>query len=110
MSDSQKLEINCALKIQKPAHEVFEAIVDPSKMSKYFISKSSGRMEAGNTVTWQFPEFDMEFPVHVHEVESDKRIVYSWENAEDGASTTVEINLKPVDGNETFVSITERSR
>jgi len=39
------LEIKAAIQILKPAHEVFEAIVDPSKMSNYFISKGSGRME-----------------------------------------------------------------
>ena len=33
--------------ILKPAHEVFEAIVDPDKMNKYFITTSTGRMENG---------------------------------------------------------------
>ncbi len=46
MSNTQQLQIKTSLKIQKPVHEVFEAIVDPSKMSNYFISKSTGRMEA----------------------------------------------------------------
>ncbi len=52
------LEIKAALMMGKPVHEVFEAIVDPSKMSNYFISKSTGRMEEGKTLTWQFPEMD----------------------------------------------------
>jgi uncharacterized protein YndB with AHSA1/START domain len=110
MPDNQKLEIKVGLKIQKPAHDVFEAIVDPSKMSNYFISKSSGRIEQGKTVTWQFPEFDMQFSVRVHEVQPDKFISYSWDNAEDGTTTTVEITLKPMGNSETFVSITEKSR
>jgi len=71
MPDNHKLEISCSLKIQKPAHEVFEAIVDPIKMSNYFIAKSTGRLEPGKTVTWQFPEFDLQFPVRVHEMEPD---------------------------------------
>lgn len=33
----QTLEIKAALQIQKPAHEVFQAIIDPAKMSNYFI-------------------------------------------------------------------------
>ncbi len=110
MPANQKLEIKCVLKMLKPVHDVFEAIVDPSKMSNYFISKSSGRMEQGKTVTWQFPEFDMEFPVRVHEIEPDKFISYSWDNAEDGTATTVEMVLKSMNNNETFVSITEKSR
>jgi len=31
-----RLEINCAIQIQKPIHEVFEAIVNPEKMTNYF--------------------------------------------------------------------------
>jgi uncharacterized protein YndB with AHSA1/START domain len=42
---NQILEIKAAIQIQKSAGEVFEAIVNPKKMSNYFISKSSGRME-----------------------------------------------------------------
>lgn len=110
MADNQKLEISCSLKIQKPVHDVFEAIVDPSKMSNYFISKSTGRMEAGKTVSWQFPEFDMQFPVRVHEVKPDNYVSYSWNDAEDGTVTMVEITLKPVTDNDTFVTVTEKAR
>jgi uncharacterized protein YndB with AHSA1/START domain len=105
----QKLEIKASLKIQKPAHEVFEAIVDPSKMSNYFISKSTGRMEAGKTLTWQFPEFDMKFPVHIGRIEKDKYISYSWSDMEDGRETTVEIDLKQMNDG-TLVTITEKER
>ena len=105
----QKLEIKAALKIQKPVHEVFEAIVDPSKMSNYFISKSTGRMEEGKTLTWQFPEFDMKFPVNIGAIEKDKYISFRWNDIEDGRETTVEIDLKQMDDG-TFVTITEKER
>jgi uncharacterized protein YndB with AHSA1/START domain len=109
MDASQKLEIKVALKIVKPAHEVFEAIADPAQMSNYFISKSTGRMEEGRTLTWQFPEFDMQFPVRIKKVEQDKFISYEWDDR-DGSSTLVQITLKPMNGNETFVTITEGSK
>ena len=109
MSNLEKLEIKVALKIQKPVHEVFEAIVDPAKMSNYFISKSTGRIEEGKTLTWQFPEFDMKFPVRIGKVEKDKYISYYWDGAMDGTETLVEITLKPME-NDTFVTITEKSR
>jgi len=105
----QKLEINASIKIQKPAHEVFEAIVDPSKMSNYFISKSTGRMEEGKTLTWQFPEFDMKFPVKIGPIEKDQRISYSWKDIEDGRETTVEIDLKQMNDG-TLVTISEKER
>lgn len=105
---NQTLEIKAALQISKPAHEVFEAIVDPAKMSNYFISKSSGRMEEDKKLTWQFPEFDMEFPVRVGKIEKDKYISYYW-NSDDGKELLVEMTLTPKDNNATLVTITEKS-
>ena len=111
MSNSQKLEIKASLKIQKPIREVFEAIVNPAKMSNYFISKSTGRMEEGKTLTWKFPEFDMEFPVRVEKIEQDKYISYSWDDWEDNSiQTLVAIRLEPKGLDETFVTVTEGSR
>jgi len=102
------LEIKTALQISKPVNEVFEAIVDPRKMSNYFISKSSGRMEAGREVKWKFPEFDMEFPVRVGKIDSNKYISFYWDL--DGIELKVEITLTPKANNSTLVNITEKSR
>jgi len=105
MSAPSKLQIKVALKIQKPIHEVFEAIVDPEKMKNYFISKSSGRIEEGKTLTWQFPEFDMEVPVRVGKIEPDKSVSYYWGD-EQGNETKVEISLMQMsDG--VFVEVSE---
>jgi uncharacterized protein YndB with AHSA1/START domain len=108
MSNDQ-LEIKASLMISKPAHEVFEAIVDPSKMSNYFISKSSGRMEEGKTLTWEFPEMDMQFPVYIKKIVIDKYISYTWNDFRDGTETLVEFTLIPK-SNATFVTVTEKSR
>ena len=102
------LEIKTALQISKPVNEVFEAIVDPIKMSNYFILKSSGRMEAGREVKWQFPEFDMEFPVRVGVLEPNKYISFFWDL--DGIELKVEITLTSKANNSTLVNITEKSR
>lgn len=102
------LQIKAAIQIQNPIHEVFEAIVDPQKMSNYFISKASGRMEEGKQILWQFPEFDMEFPIRVGKIEKDQYISYFWEV--DQLELLVEITLtNPKPGN-TLVSVTEKSR
>ena len=66
-------------------------------------------MEEGKTLTWQFPEFDMQFPVRVIQVTKDQLIKFSWEDM-DGASTEVEISLQPMGNNETFVRITEGTK
>jgi uncharacterized protein YndB with AHSA1/START domain len=102
------LEIKTALQILKQPHEVFEAIVDPAKMSNYFISKSSGRMEEGKKLVWNFPEFESDFPIRVHKIKKNKYISYYW--SFDDLELLVEINLTLVDKNFTLVTVTEKSR
>lgn len=102
------LEIKTQIQIQKPSAEVYEAIVDPGKMSNYFISGSSGRMESGKTVRWRFPEFDFEFPVRVSKTEPGKHVSFYWEA--DGMELLVEIFLETRKDGSTVVTITEKSR
>jgi len=106
--ETKTLEINTAIQIQKPVNLVFEAIVDPVKMSNYFISKSSGKMEEGKQLKWQFPEFDLEFPVRVGKIEINKYISFYWEI--DGIELLVEMTLTDKDHSSTVVTITEKSR
>jgi len=101
------LEINCAMQIQKPIHEVFEAIVNPEKMNNYFISSSTGIMEEGKNLIWKFPEFDIECPVKVGKVENNKYVSFYWDN--DGFELLVEITLSEKENNSTLVSISEKS-
>src|SRR3954462_6046639 len=104
----ENLEIKAGLQIQKPAHEVFEAIVDPAKMCNYFISESTGRMEEGKEPVWRFPEFDMNVPVKVGKIEKDKYISYQW--GTEGNQTLVEMTLTPAADNSTVVTVTEKSK
>lgn len=106
--ENQLFEIKTAIQIQKPATEVFEAIIDPAKMSNYFISKGSGRMEDGKQIFWSFPEFDLEFPIRIGKTEMDKYISFYWEM--DGVDLLVEITLTSRADKSTLVSITEKSR
>lgn len=106
--ENRTLEINAAIQIQKPAREVFDAIIDPSKMSNYFISKGSGIMEEGKKIMWQFPEFEMEYPIRVATIEKDKYVSFYWEV--DGIDLLVEISLTPRGSGSTIVRVTEKSR
>jgi len=106
--ENRTLEIETAIGIQKPPHDVFEAIVDPSKMSNYFISRGSGRLEEGKQIIWRFPEFDFEFPVKVAKVETDRFVSFWWES--DGIDLLVEMTLTPRGSGSTVVRITEKSR
>lgn len=106
----EKLEIKTGIQVIKPVSEVFETVVDPEKMKNYFISKSSGRMEEGVTLTWRFPEMEIEFSVTIDKVIKDQYISYHWDGAMDGEQTLVEMNFRETDTGTTFISITEKSK
>jgi len=102
------LQIKAKIQVAKSAAEVFEAIVDPAKMSNYFIASGSGRMEAGAQLDWRFPEFDMVVPVRVGKVEKGNYVSYEWDGA-DGSKTLVEMTLEPATtGSGTVVLVTEK--
>lgn len=97
-----KLTAKASLQIQKPVSEVFEAIVNPDYMTKYFISESSGRMETGKELTWEFGDFPGKFPVKVIEVHPNSFISFVWDE-----ETIVKITLESQPDNSTVVKITE---
>jgi uncharacterized protein YndB with AHSA1/START domain len=105
---NQTLEVKAALQVQKPVDVVFEAIVNPGKMSNYFISKASGRMEEGKNIIWRFPEFDMDVPIRVGKIEKNVFISFYWDD--NGKELLTEMTLTPKINNSTLIRITEKSR
>lgn len=97
-----KLICQATIQIQKPIHEVFENIVDPDKMTRYFIGTSSGRMESGAELIWTFPEFDEKCPVSDIQLISEKLIEFKWD-----VGTIVKIELKEQSDKSTLVRVTE---
>jgi uncharacterized protein YndB with AHSA1/START domain len=91
--------------ILKPASEIFEAIVDPQKMNKYFISGNTGKMESGKNLTWTWEDFGAELEIKVGKVEKDKTVSFEWNGS--GDECVVVITLEPKGENQTLVKITE---
>ena len=64
---------------------VFEAVVDPGRLSSFFTTGGAqGRLETGATVTWDFHDFPGAFPVEVTEVVKDQRITLRWDSSDAG--------------------------
>jgi uncharacterized protein YndB with AHSA1/START domain len=99
----QEIDVNVRERVLKPISEVFEAIVDPAHMSRYFISGASGPLEAGRTVIWEFADVGAEVPVSVVEVVPDRTIVLEGGSPK----TRTTIRLAPEDFAATLVTITE---
>jgi uncharacterized protein YndB with AHSA1/START domain len=90
-------------KILRPANEVFEAFVDPSKIWNFWFSSSSERWEPGKTVTLRYDEYDAQVNIKVMEVEVNKRIVFQWVPS----GNVVTITLKELDNASTIVEVNE---
>ena len=107
-----ELTFTVAGRIAKPVAEVFEAVVDPAQLSRYFTTGGAkGRLETGATVYWDFHDFPGAFPVEVVEVETDRRIVLRWaaddSTAPEGYSTTVTMEFDSLEDGRTLVTISE---
>jgi uncharacterized protein YndB with AHSA1/START domain len=64
--------------IRKPVAEVFEAFVDPAITTKFWFTKSSGRLEPGKEIRWDWEMYGASAKVNVKEVESNTRILIEW--------------------------------
>jgi uncharacterized protein YndB with AHSA1/START domain len=82
---------------------VFEAFVDP-RITGFWFSRSSGRLESGKRVQWDWETYGISIPVDVKAVEPPKRILIEWPGI--NGQTSVEWTFEPFDEGSTFVHIT----
>ena len=90
--------------IRKPVAEVFEAFINPEITTKFWFTKSSGRLKAGKQITWHWEMYNFSVQVNVREVEENKRILIDWGNYD--SATSVEWIFTPYGSDATYVSIT----
>lgn len=90
--------------IRKPVAEVFEAFVDPAITSKFWFTRSSGKLEPGKVVRWDWEMHGVSADIQVKAVERDTRILIEW----DEPPMPVEWRFYPHTGDTTMVRITTR--
>ena len=72
--------------VRRPLDEVFNAFVDPAITTRFWFTKSSGKLEPGAKVTWEWEMYGASADVHVEAIEQPSRILIRWGEP----STTVE--------------------
>ncbi|KIL34221.1 polyketide cyclase [Cohnella kolymensis] len=90
--------------IRKPVEEVFEAFIEPAVTTRFWFTKSSGRLEPGKSVRWDWEMYGVSTNVNVKEIEENKRILIEWEASY--GYTTVEWIFTPRADHETYVTVT----
>jgi len=91
--------------IRKPVAEVFEAFINPDVTTKFWFTKSSGRLEVDKQVQWEWEMYGISISVTAKVIEPNKRIVLAWPGY--SGPTTVEWTFAPQADGTTFVRITE---
>ena len=94
-----------AMLIRRPVAEVFEEFVDPGVTTKFWFTGSSGRLETGREVQWEWEMYGLSVPVLAREVDPNRRIVIEWPG--EGGPNSVEWLFEPRGDGATFVSISE---
>lgn len=87
--------------IRKPISIVFQAFIDPAITTKFWFTKSSGQLEVGKTVTWEWEMYNVSCGVQVKEIIPNKKITIEW----DDPTTTVEFEFTALTDNSTYVVI-----
>jgi uncharacterized protein YndB with AHSA1/START domain len=64
--------------IRKPVADVFNAFVDPAITTKFWFTKSSGMLEGGQRVRWDWEMYGVGDDIDVKAVEPNKRIAFEW--------------------------------
>ncbi|MDB5101421.1 MAG: hypothetical protein JWM80_5842 [Cyanobacteria bacterium RYN_339] len=89
--------------LRRPVEVVYDAFANPETTTKFWFTKSTGRLEAGKTVVWSWEMYGVSVPVSVVAAEPGKRIVVSWGEA--GAQTEVEWTFRDLGELGTYVRV-----
>lgn len=91
------------LLIRRPVAQVFEALIDPAITSRFWFSKSSGRLDTGKRIRWDWEMYDHHTEVDVKAIELNKRILIEWNGPENPSA--VEWTFEDKGNNTTFVVV-----
>ncbi|MEX2483875.1 MAG: SRPBCC family protein [Brumimicrobium sp.] len=97
--------VKAQMLIRKPVEKVFEAMVDPDITSNFWFTKSSGRVEPGQTLEWEWGQFGVKDIVDIKEVKTNEFISLEWKLGE--LKTLVEMNFEPYSASSTLLKVTE---
>ena len=92
--------VNVGMLIRKPIEEVFEAFIDPAITTKFWFTKSNGRLEKGKRIRWDWEMYGVSAELDVKEIEQNKKILIQFDD-----ETTVEWLFTPRESEGTFVTI-----
>lgn len=101
MYNKDNPEVAAQMLIRKPVSEVFEAFINPEVTTCFWFTKSSGRMEPGKTITWEWEMYQVKDEIEVLEVLPAELIRMTWGQPK----TTVDYLFESITPETTYVII-----
>lgn len=93
--------VECQMMIRKPVSLVFQAFIDPKITTSFWFTKSSGPLEVGKTVKWEWEMYGVSSDVLTKEIIPNKLISTEWGDP----VTTVDYEFTALTEDTTYVLI-----
>lgn len=94
-------QVEAQMLIRRPVETVFQAFVDPAVTTNFWFTGSSGKLEAGRDVVWEWKMYGVSANVRVKELAPNRKISIEWGDP----VTTVEFEFSPLSEDTTYVVI-----
>jgi uncharacterized protein YndB with AHSA1/START domain len=101
MDNKNKIGVEAQMLIRKPIAMVFEAFIDPELTKNFWFTKSSGKLETGKTITWEWEMYKVSVDVSVKEMVPNKSIAITWGEP----ATSVDFEFNALSDSTTYVVI-----
>ncbi|MEP3211474.1 MAG: SRPBCC family protein [Maribacter sp.] len=92
-----------AMLIRKPIAKVFDAFIHPEITTKFWFTKSSGKLEEGKTIDWTWEMFDHTASIYVISIIPNEKIIIQWGSDKEAIAEWI---FKSMGANKTFITIT----
>lgn len=100
-TDKYQPIVETQMLIRRPIKEVFEAFVNPDITINFWFTHSSGRLEKGKTIHWEWRMYNASAKVDVVDIVANQLIVIEW----DEPRTTVTFEFTAHTDDATYVVI-----
>lgn len=70
--------VEAQMLIRKPVEDVFEAFINPEVTTNFWFTKSTGRLEEGKIITWEWEMYGVKNVVKVHQIIPNQLIRTEW--------------------------------
>src|SRR5512133_1041588 len=103
--DADAIAAESGMLIRRPVADVFQALVDPEITTRFWFTSSTGKLEAGKRIRWDWEMYGHSADVDVDAVEENERIVLRWPAYEGSGQTTVTWTFTARPDGTTFVAV-----